>query len=59
MIHGDYYYLAANEVIQSGDECDMCTDGWRDDPEWAEVHPDSVGKRAPDPAFPSSLLIFG
>ena len=46
-----YRRLEFNEVIQEGDEVDMCRDGWRDPPKWVKAT--LIGSRAPDPSFPS------
>lgn len=48
-----YRRLVKNEVIEQGDESDASVDGWKDDPKWAPVHPDMIGERVPDPAYPS------
>jgi hypothetical protein len=47
-----YYYLKKDEIIQEGDEVDMCRDGWRDDPKWEKVKY-RIGEKAPDPCYPS------
>lgn len=47
----NYYYLKEGEIIQEGDEVDICNDGWRDDPVWKETT--CVGQPAPDPQYPS------
>jgi hypothetical protein len=47
----EYYYLKKGEIIQEGDECDVCNDGWRDDPVWKKTT--CVGQLAPDPQYPS------
>ena len=44
-----YYYLKKGEEILSGDEVDMCNDGWRDDPMWIPAK--NVGEKAVDPQF--------
>lgn len=49
----EYRRLAYGEVIQWGDEIDRCSDGGRDEPKWEPVHAGDVGKRAPDPQYPS------
>lgn len=46
-----YYYLQAGDMIREGDEYDACNDPWRDDPVWKPVHPQSVGRKASDPAY--------
>ena len=46
-----YYYLQAGDLIREGDEYDGCNDPWRDDPVWKPVHPQSVGRKASDPAY--------
>lgn len=48
-----YRRLEKGEIIQSGDETDVCRDPWREPPIWKPVHPDSIGTEAPDPAFVS------
>lgn len=47
-----YRMLREDEVIQEGDECDACNDGWRDEVKW-ESAGITVGRKAPDPAYPS------
>jgi len=47
-----YYYLEEGEVVQEGDEVDMCNDGWRDKPKWVKAI-NSVGQKAPTPLAPS------
>ena len=46
-----YYYLKKGETILEGDECDKCSDGWRDAPKWEPTN--CAGQKAPDPHFPS------
>ncbi len=46
-----YRLLEKDEVIQQGDEVDICNDGWRDEPKWRLTG--CAGKKAPDPKFPS------
>jgi hypothetical protein len=48
----EYYYLKEGEIVQEGDEVDMCNDGWRDAPKWVEAK-NSVGRPAPSPLYPS------
>jgi hypothetical protein len=50
----DYRRLEAGEVIKEGDECDVCNDGWRDEPKW--VNATCIGQPAPDPGFPSHRI---
>jgi hypothetical protein len=47
----EYYYLKKGDIIKEGDEVDMCSDGWRDDPKWVKTT--CIGEKAPDPSFPS------
>lgn len=47
----NYRQLEAGEIIQEGDECDVCNDGWRDAPKWVPAR--AIGETAPDPAYPS------
>ena len=49
-----YYYLKKGDIIQEGDEVDMCADGWRDEPKWVKAI--SIGERAPDPSYPSHRI---
>lgn len=49
----EYRNLKHGEIIQEGDERDMCNDGWRDPAKWVEVKPEEVGQKAPDPQYPS------
>jgi len=49
-----YRYLKKNEIIQEGDEVDICADGWRDDPVWVKTT--CVGDKAPDPCYPSHRI---
>ena len=46
-----YRKLKKGEIIQAGDEVDMCRDPWRDDPKW--VPTTCVGELAPDPKMPA------
>jgi hypothetical protein len=48
----EYRYLKWGEIIQEGDECDVCNDGWRDPPKWVDAG-HTIGQMAPDPAYPS------
>ena len=48
-----YRRLEKDEVIEPGDEIDRCRDAWRDDPVWEPVHPNDIGRTAPDPQYPS------
>lgn len=45
--------LEKDEIIQAGDEIDRCANPWHDDPKWEPVHPDDIGRPAPDPQFPA------
>ena len=47
----NYRRLETGEVIQDGDECDVCNDGWRDEPDWRQTT--CIGELAPDPSFPA------
>lgn len=47
----EYRHLKFGEVIEDGDEVDICNDGWRDEPKWVPAK--SIGQKAPDPRFPS------
>lgn len=47
-----YRRLDKGEIIKSGDECDVCRDGWRDETRW-ELVTRTIGQQAPDPAYPS------
>jgi len=49
-----YYYLKKGDIIQDGDEVDMCRDGWRDEPIWVKAT--RVGEKAPDPRYPSHRI---
>ena len=51
-----YRNLRLGETIQAGDEIDRCGDAWRDDPKWEPVHTADVGRKAPDPRYPSHRL---
>jgi len=44
--------LKAGELIEQGDEVDVCADGWRDEPQWVPAR-HTIGQPAPDPAFPA------
>ena len=46
-----YRLLKEGEIIQGGDEVDMCRDGWRDDPVWVKAV--CLGKKVPDSTYPS------
>lgn len=46
-----YHYLQKDEIIQVGDECDNCNDGWRDEPVWVPAK--AIGEPAPDPGYPA------
>lgn len=48
-----YRILDAGEIIQQGDEVDVCADGWRDDPVW--IPATCIGEKAPIP-YPSHRL---
>jgi len=48
----EYRILKKGEIIQEGDECDVCADGWRDAAKWVPAG-NTVGREAPDPAYPS------
>ena len=48
-----YRLLKEGEVIQLGDQCDMCRDGWRDEPVWGDVPEHMIGRKAPDPSYPA------
>lgn len=48
----EYRLLKAGEIIEEGDEVDACRDGWRDPAKWV-LAGKTVGKKAPDPAYPS------
>lgn len=52
MWDNQYRQLEENEIIQLGDEVDMCNDGWRDVPKWVPAT-NAVGNKAPDPLYPS------
>jgi len=49
-----YRILEKGEAIQAGDEVDASPDGWRDDPVWKPTT--CVGRRAPDPQYPSHRI---
>lgn len=49
-----YRYLEAGEIIQDGDEVDICRDPWRDDPVW--IPATAIGRPAPDPKFPAHQI---
>lgn len=52
---GKYRQLEEGEIVRRGDEWDACNDGWRDPADWqpaARVR-GGLGRRAPDPAYPS------
>lgn len=51
-----YRILAAGEIIQQGDEADASVDPWKDPIRWVPVNPQSVGRPAPDPAYPSHTI---
>jgi hypothetical protein len=46
-----YRQLEEGEIVQPGDQVDICRDGWRDEPRW--IPTDHVGQPAPDPRYPS------
>ena len=48
----EYRFLKEGEIVQKGDEVDMCRDGWRDTTKWITAKI-SIGKKAPNPHFPS------
>lgn len=48
-----YRLLEKGELIQKGDERDMCNDGWRDPEDWQPVKDCEIGKPAPDPVYVS------
>ena len=50
----EYYYLKKGEIIQAGDEADMCNDGWGGPANWQPAKY-RIGKPAPDPAFPAHV----
>ena len=45
-----YRRLEKGEIIQEGDEVDICADGYRDNPIWEKVT-QRIGHPAPDPQF--------
>ena len=45
-----YYYLKKGDIIQEGDEIDLCGDPWRDYAEWVKVKC-CIGEPAPDPQY--------
>jgi hypothetical protein len=47
-----YLQLEKGQLVEKGDEVDICSDGWRDNPLWIPAIP-SIGERAPDPCYPS------
>ena len=46
-----YQYLKKGEIIRSGDEVDICVDGWRDEHKWVKTK--CIGEKAPDPCYVS------
>ena len=44
----EYYYLKAGEIVQEGDEVDVCNDGWRDAPKWVPAK-HTIGRPASNP----------
>lgn len=51
-----YRILAAGEIIQQGDESDSAVNPMHDPARWVPVNPHSIGKPAPDPAYPSHTI---
>ena len=49
-----YRILEFNEIIQEGDEVDMCDDPWRESPLWKPTI--FIGGRVPDPRFPAHRI---
>lgn len=48
----DYRLLNEGEIIQAGDEVDICNNGWHDAPKWEPVK-NTIGQAAPNPSYPS------
>ena len=48
-----YRHLEKDETIEAGDDIDRCADSWSDDPVWEPVSEGDIGKKAPDPQYPS------
>jgi len=47
----EYRCLRKGEIIEEGDEVDVSTDGWRDEPVWKPII--CVGQEVPDPQYPA------
>lgn len=47
-----YYHLKSGEIVQEGDEVEM-SDKMNDPAKWVKASTNSIGKPAPDPAFPA------
>tara|TARA_S200002703_G_C3685238_1_gene210389 strand:- start:341 stop:559 length:219 start_codon:yes stop_codon:yes gene_type:complete len=47
-----YRRLEEGEIVQEGDEVDICNDGWRDPSKWVRAE-GSIGQKAPYPYCPS------
>jgi hypothetical protein len=45
-----YRYLGKGEVTREGDECDACSNPWKDHARWEKCSP---GQVVPDPAYPA------
>lgn len=48
-----YRMLQHGEIIEPGDERDVCRDPWRDDPVWVPAPSGDIGTAAPDPKYVS------
>lgn len=49
--------LENGEIIQPGDELDLCRDPWRDDPVWVVARPEHIGQQASDPRYPAHVIV--
>lgn len=45
------------EIIQEGDELDLCRDSWRDDPKLTKATKHNIGHIVSDPTCPAHVLV--
>ena len=46
-----YRRLERGEIIQEGDEVDICNNSWHEEPKWEKTT--CVGELVPDPRYPA------
>lgn len=49
----EYRILQEGEIIEAGDECDACANGWRDPCKWEPAPPHMIGCKAGNPSYPA------